>query len=257
MSKALTPRKCSQCGKRRKPAKRSNGRASTKCKECFGGQFWLSEFGRWFADAAKRQSSVSMPLDEDDIVGIYDLWVERKHASGYKLRCGQLKHRYDYHISHRDPATGEGFQGRFTTGNLIIATAVANKKAYNHAPIDHGFRVYTDKKPFGTAAKVREWCGGQYDLLGIVNELGLKKYTPKKFNITNINPDFLPKGTSPQITLESQLRRFEGGSTHPWRHTTYSPTEAFTAALVYGIGLGDGVLKVGNEEPLAPPEVEF
>lgn len=198
-----------------------------------------------------------MPLDEDDIVGIYDLWVERKHASGYKLRCGQLKHRYDYHISHRDPATGEGFQGRFTTGNLIIATAVANKKAYNHAPIDHGFRVYTDKKPFGTAAKVREWCGGQYDLLGLVNELGLKKYTPKKFNITNINPDFLPKGTSPQITLESQLRRFEGGSTHPWRHTTYSPTEAFTAALVYGIGLGDGVLKVGNEEPLAPPEVEF
>ena len=242
MRKVVTPRKCSECGKRRIPAKRSNGRLSTKCKECFGGQFWLSEFGRWFAEAAKRQSPVSMPIGESDIKGIHALWTERKEATGYTRVNGQLKPVYDYHISHRDPAKGEGFQGRFTTANLIIATAQANKMAYNNESIDHGFRVYTDKRPFGTAAKVREWCGGQYDLTGLVRELELKKYAPKKSSSGDINPDFLPQGVPPQTMLEHQLRRFKGGSTDPWRHTISNANDSYTSALVYGIGLGSGEL---------------
>jgi hypothetical protein len=257
MSKAVTPRKCSECGKRRMPAKRSNGKASTKCKECFGGQFWLSEFGRWFAEAAKRQSPASMPIDENDIEGIYALWKERKEATGFTKGHGQLKPAYEYHISHRDPAKGDGFQGRFTTANLIIATAKANKMAYNNEPIDHGFRVYTDKKPFGTAAKVREWCGGQYDLTGNVRDLGLKKYVPKKRSNADINPDFLPQGKPPQTMLEQQLRRFKGGSTDPWRHTISNANDSFTSALVYGIGLGSGELDESYEGTKERREEDF
>ena len=77
------PRKCSSCGKRRVPARRAGGRISTKCKECFGGQFWLSAYGRWFADATTRQSPDSMPVDDDDIIGIYYLWKTMKGGKGY------------------------------------------------------------------------------------------------------------------------------------------------------------------------------
>ncbi|WP_334028173.1 hypothetical protein [Alteromonas sp. P256] len=249
MSRKVTPRKCSECGKRRMPAKRSNGRLSTKCKDCFGGQFWQSEFGRWFAEAAKRQSPVSMPIDENDIKGIHGLWKERKKGTGFKRVRGQLKPIYDYHISHRDPAKGDGFQGRFTTANLMVATAKANKMAYNKESIDHGFRVYTNKRPFETAAKVREWSSGQYDLTGLVGELELKKYVFKKNSIVDINSDFLPQGKPPQTMLEHQLNRFKGGSTEPWRHTVSNANESFSSALVYGIGLGSGELDESYEGP--------
>lgn len=237
------PRKCSACGKRRVPAKRSNGRLSTKCKECFGGLFWLSSFGRWFADAAIRQSPVSMPFNEDDIIGIYHLWQTRKNGIGYQSKWGQLKPKWDYHICHRDPAKGDGYQGRFTTENLIVATAKANKIAKNSDPIDHGHRVYTNKKPFNTAAKVRQWCNGQYKLNTLVDQLGLKKYSPPK-NRGYFDPDFLPVGTTPIKMLEQQLSRFEGGNTSPWRHTMIQPTHNFHSIICYGIGLGTGKLKL-------------
>lgn len=243
MSKVVSPRKCSECGKRRMPARRSNGRLSTKCKECFGGQFWLSAFGRWFAEAAVRQSPESMPFDENDIKGIYSLWSDKKKATGYRLVDEQLIPIHEYHISHRDPAKGNGFQGRFTTGNLIIATAKANQKAYNAEPIDHGFRVYTNKKPFGTPAKVKQWCGGQYDLNGIVADLELKKYSPPKKANTNVSAELLPQGKHPREMLERQVNRFEGGTTNVWRRVVMSPSEAFSDVLVYGIGLGSGELK--------------
>ncbi|MGY0311447.1 hypothetical protein ACV4QK_06075 [Alteromonas macleodii] len=257
MSKVVTARKCSECGKRRKPAKRSNGRLSSKCKECFGGLFWTSAFGRWFAEAAKRQSPVSMPIDESDIKGIHALWVERKKATGFTKINDHVKPIYDYHISHRDPAKGEGFQGRFTTANLIIAPAKANKMAYNNESIDHGFRVYTDKKPFETAAKVREWCGGQYNLTGLVRELELKKYVPKKSSTANVDSDFLPQGTPPLTMLENQLRRFKGGSTAPWRHTISNANDSYTSALIYGIGLGSGELDESYEGTKEPQEEDF
>jgi len=225
------------------PAKRSGGRLSTKCKECFGGKFWNTDFGRWFAEATKRQSPDSMPLDESDIKGIYSLWKQRRDSLGFKLVDGKLMPVHDYHISHRDPANGNGFQGRFTTENLIVATAKANKMAYNAEPIDHGHRVLTPKKPFGTAEKVRQWCGGQYKLNSIAQELGLKKYSAPKKPRGDINPDFLPKGKHPQVVLEQQLSRFNGGGMHPWRHTLVKANESFAAALTYGIGLGSGQLK--------------
>jgi hypothetical protein len=273
-SSNTAPRKCSSCGKRRVPAKRAGGRTSTKCKECFGGQFWLSSFGRWFAEATTRQSPDSMPFNEEDISGIYQLWKTRKSGIGYKLKWGQAVPKYDYHISHRDPAKGNGYQGRFTTENLLIATAKANKEAYNANPIDHGHRVYTLKKPFGTSLKVRQWCGGQYDLIGLVNELELKKYKPPIKDryvdtdfLTNdtspsnndryFNPDFLPSGISPKAMLEQQLKRFEGGSTSPWRHTVGNPSDQFSTAIIYGIGLGSGKLKEGPEEPLEEPGEDF
>jgi hypothetical protein len=255
-SSKAKPRICSECGKRRVPAKRSNGRMSTKCKECFGGLFWLSSFGRWFADATTRQSPVSMPFNEEDISGIYQLWETRRSGIGYRLHRGEVVPKHDYHISHRDPAKGKGYQGRFTTENLIIATAKANKVAYNANPIDHGHRVHTLKKPFGTSLKVRQWCGGQYDLNRLVNELELKKYNPPKKH-GNVNPDFLPNGTSPSIMLEQQLSRFEGGSTSPWRHTLGKPSQQFSAAITYGIGIGSGKLKEVSIDALIEPEGEF
>ena len=250
------PRKCSSCSKRRVPARRSGGRTSTKCKECFGGLFWLSSFGRWFAEATTRQSPDSMPFNEEDISGIYQLWKTRKSGIGYKSKWGQVIPKYDYHISHRDPAKGDGYQGRFTTENLIIATAKANKEAYNANPIDHGHRVYTLKKPFGTPLKVRQWCGGQYDLIGLVNELDLKKYKPPRKS-EDINPDFLPTGIPPITMLEQQLNRFEGGSISPWRHTISNPSDQFSTVIIYGIGLGNGKLKEGTEEPLEEPDEDF
>jgi hypothetical protein len=257
MSKAVTPRKCSECGKRRIPAKRSNGRLSTKCKECFGGLFWTSAFGRWFADATTRQSPDSMPFDEEDIKGIYKLWLSRKEAIGYTISNGSLQVSHDYHISHRDPANGDGFQGRFTTENLLVAPAQSNKAAYNAELINHGHRVYTDKKPFKTTAKVRQWCNGQYNLNDIVRELELKKYSPPKRNTVDINPDFLPKGKTPETVLEQQLGRFEGGGTDPWRHTIVKPSDAFVTVISYGIGLGKGKLKDNQEEPSVPTVDDF
>jgi hypothetical protein len=255
-SSKAAPRKCSSCGKRRVPAKRAGGRTSTKCKECFGGLFWLSSFGRWFAEATTRQSPDSMPFNEEDISGIYQLWKTRKSGIGYKSKWGQVVPIYDYHISHRDPAKGNGYQGRFTIENLLIATAKANKEAYNANPIDHGHRVYTLKKPFGTSLKVRQWCGGQYELIGLVNELELKKYKPpKKYGY--IDPYYLSTGISPITMLEQQLKRFEGGSTSPWRHTIGNTSDQFSTAIIYGIGLGSGKLKEGPEELLEEPDEDF
>lgn len=257
MNKPSSPRNCSECGKRRVPAKRSNGRLSTKCKECFGGLFWSSHFGRWFANAATRQSQDSMPYDEDDITGIYHLWVTRRKAIGYTVKDGKVIPTHDYHISHRDPARGNGFQGRLTTGNLMVAPAKANKNAYNSEPVDHGYRVITNRPPFGDAAKVRQWCGGQYDLNGLVRNLELKKYSPSAKSSGDIDPEFLPNGVHPSVMLENQLSRFEGGSTSPWIHTSCSPSHAFTTAIVYGIGLGDGKLKAAVQTPPEEPEEPF
>lgn len=257
MSKKVTPRKCSECGKRRIPAKRSNGRLSTKCKECFGGLFWASAFGRWFAEAATRQSPDSMPLDEVDIKRIYELWLTRKRGIGYTFKNGHTKVLHDYHICHRDPAKGKGFQGRFTAGNLMVATVKANKAAYNADPIDHGYRVYTTKRPFKTAEKVRQWCNGQYDLNGIVRDLDLKKYSPPSKSIDDIHPEFLPKGVHPQVMLENQLNRFEGSSTRQWRRVLISPNEAFHDVLVYGIGLGNGQLKEPDNDCNETDEYDF
>jgi hypothetical protein len=198
-----------------------------------------------------------MPVDDDDIIGIYYIWQTMKSGKGYDLQNdGKVIYKYDYHISHRDAAKGKGYQGRFTTENLIVATAKANKEAYNKGELDHGHRVYTNKKPFGLAAKVRQWCGGQYDLNKIVDELGLKKYkSPRKH--VNIDTEYLPDGVPPRIMLEQQLARFEGGSTTPWRHTTASPSDQFSTAIVYGIGLGEGKLSESHQELSGKPEDDF
>lgn len=254
MSNSNDPITCSSCGKRRVPARRSNGRLSAKCKECFGGLFWLSSFGRWFAEATIRQSPDSMPFNEDDISGIYHLWETRKAGKGYQVsKYNQATLNWEYHISHIDPAKGDGYQGRFTSENLIVAPANSNLMASNTDPIDHGHRVYTTKKPFGTAARVKQWCGGQYDLNSLVTKLDLKKYSPPSKS-SAINPEFLPKGTPPIIMLEQQLSRFEGGSTDPWKYTTGRPSEVFVTAITYGIGLGSGKLKEVAEG--APVELE-
>lgn len=242
MSKrVIKRRKCSECKRLRVPAKRSKGRLSTKCKACFGGTFWLSAFGKWFADAAKRQSQVSMPKDDEDIKRIYQLWAECRSVCGYTVSNGQLHKKYNYQMCHRDPAKGDGFQGQFTYGNLMIAEDSVNKSAKNKQPIDHGYRIYTTKKPFGTAAKVREWCGGQYNLNKLVDELALKKYQPKaKTSSIHVDQSFLPEGLPPALVFNGQLKRFEGGSTSPWGHTIMRISYKVHDSLVYGIGLGTG-----------------
>ncbi|HHX8536175.1 TPA: hypothetical protein ACVO0U_003059 [Vibrio alginolyticus] len=223
---------------------------STKCNECFGGLFWKTAFGKWFADAAKRQSPDSMPTDEDDIKRIYGLWCDWKSSCGWELMQGELVKKYEYHICHRDPAKGDGFQGRFTYGNLMIAGAKVNQSAKNQSPIDHGYRVNTDKKPFGTAAKVRQWCGGQYKLNQLVDELDLKKYQSRKELAKDSSAvDFLPEGVPPAIVHEKQLRRFEGGSNEPWKRVLMSTSQASHGALVYGIGLGSGKPLEGSNGP--------
>ena len=57
--------------------------------------------------------------------------------------------------------------------------------------------------------------------------------------------------------LEQQFARFEGGSTSPWRYTIASPSDQFSTAIVYGIGLGSGKLREGPEESPEEPEEEF
>ncbi|MBY5981265.1 hypothetical protein [Ferrimonas balearica] len=248
------PRKCSECGKRRVPAKRNNGRLSTKCKECFGGLFWRSQFGKWFAEAAKRQSPDSMPFDEQDIEGIYHLWVTRKQGMGWSMKRGKLEPKFDYHICHRDPAKGDGCQGRFTTANLMVAPAKVNQSAKNKNPIDHGHRIYTAKLPFSSAAKVRQWCGGKYDLNGLVDKLNLKAASTKS---SDINPEWLPVGIAPSLMMEQQLMRFDGGTLEPWSRTLMSPSAAFEGALVYGIGTGTGRVLEADEATSEEPEEEF
>jgi hypothetical protein len=244
----IKKRKCSECGKRRMPAKRSNGRLSTKCDECFGGMFWKAGFGIWFADAAKRQSPDSMPIDDEDIKNIHSLWKECKTAEGLMESQGKMIKIYNYHMCHRDPAKSDDFQGRLTYGNLMIAEAAVNQGAGNYNPIDHGCRVYTTQKPFGTAAKVRQWCRGQYKLKELVEELDLKKHVKKVFN-GDSDIDFLPEGVPPRTIVERQLKRFEGGGTEPWRYTLANASVMQQGALVYGIGLGSGKALKPSEIP--------
>ncbi|WP_298942962.1 hypothetical protein [uncultured Psychromonas sp.] len=235
---------------RRMPAKRSNGRTSTKCNDCFSGVFWKSEFGMWFADATTRQSPESMPLDDEDIKNIHSLWKDCKSACGLILEQGKFIKRYDYHMCHRDPAKGNGYQGRFTYGNLMIAEARINQSAGNKNPIDHGYRVYTSKKPFGTTEKVKQWCGGQYRLTKLVDDLKLKKHV-KKVTTEVEDIDFLPEGVPPRLMIEKQLKRFEGGSTAPWRYTTGPPSEIQLGALVFGIGIDNSKVLKPSELPLS------
>ncbi|TNZ91671.1 hypothetical protein CGK38_09200 [Vibrio parahaemolyticus] len=56
----------------------SKNRPTKTCKQCKGGNFFSSAFGAWFKDAALRQSPDSMPLDEDDIIAIHEIWKRRK-----------------------------------------------------------------------------------------------------------------------------------------------------------------------------------
>lgn len=247
MAATLKPRKCSECGKRRMPAKRNNGRPSTKCKECFGGLFWKSAFGRWFAEAAKRQSPDSMPLDEADIEAIHQVWLARVKGTGTK---------FEYHVCHRDPAKGDDYQGRFTAANLIVAPAKVNLQAKNSDPINHGYRVYTDKPPFGTAEKVRQWCGGQYKLNALVDSLQLKPYRKAAPQESNTEWE-RGLGTAPSLMLETQLSRFEGGSSEPFGTAIISAYNAYQTALVYGIGTGTGELTQSSGDASDEPEEEF
>lgn len=192
---------CKGCNQRRVPFLGSRGRPTKYCKQCKSGSFWTSSFGFWFLDAAVRQSPDSMPFNEEDIKAIYELWKRRRAAQGSRyevetvwdygkdfsspwslIKQGCWKKDYDYHLSHLDPVKGEGFQGRLTAKNLVIAPASVNQSLGNAQTVDHGYRVYSNTPTFNNDQEVRVWCTNKYDIAKIADELKLKpksKVTPK------------------------------------------------------------------------------
>ncbi|EJL6404438.1 hypothetical protein QPI28_003080 [Vibrio parahaemolyticus] len=192
---------CKGCAKKRVPFLGSKGRPTKFCKECKGGSFWTSSFGQWFLDAAIRQSPASMPLDDNDIKDIFDIWKRRQLAQGTRyevkriwdygesfyseaklLDSSEWTKDFNYHLCHLDPVTGEGFQGRLTAKNLVIAPSKINQSLGNAQSVDHGFRVYTDSPPFKDKQAIKAWCTKNYDIAAITNELQLKpksKENPK------------------------------------------------------------------------------
>lgn len=230
----------------------SKGRPTKSCKECKGNVFWLSKFGEWFASATSRQSPDSMPIDNQDIKQIHELWKRKESAGGWSNENGRIVKKYDYHMCHRDPAKGNGFQGRFTYGNLLICDSETNQSLKNTVAIDHGYRVYTDKAPFGSKAKVKRWCSSRYQLLLLVEELGLTKQTKctrKKSPLQSDDfGDFLPQGTPPEQLIASELKRFNVNE-EPWKKAALNAKDKQKAVLLYGIGL-DG------REPISVKELD-
>ncbi|HHF3124220.1 TPA: hypothetical protein ACVO3A_004077 [Vibrio diabolicus] len=184
---------CSGCGKKRVPFLGSRGRPTKRCKECKSGSFWTSSFGQWFLGAAERQSPDSMPHDDNDIKALYELWKRRRAYQGTRyvvervwdsgkdfygesklIEYGQWETTYSYQLCHLDPVTGEGFQGRLTAKNLILAPAKVNQSLGNNQETDHGHRVYTNKPHFKNHQEIKAWCTKAYDIAAIANELKLK-----------------------------------------------------------------------------------
>ncbi|HCE4576244.1 hypothetical protein [Vibrio parahaemolyticus] len=239
---------CKGCAMKRVPFRGSKGRPTKFCKECKGGIFWTSSFGQWFLDAAMRQSSDSMPLDDNDIKDIFDIWKRRRSAQGTRyevkrvwdygdLFCDEAKlvdasewtKDFDYHLCHLDPVTGEGFQGRLTARNLVIAPAKINQSLGNAQSVDHGFRVYTNTPTFKDKQAVKAWCTKAYDIASIANELQLKpksKESPKsdiRVGYTSLQPS--------QLFVEEMQRL-----TKDWKaNHINNPSMAFEALLTTGV----------------------
>ena len=184
---------CKGCGQRRVPFLGSRNRPTKYCNQCKTGSFWTSSFGQWFLDAAERQSPDSMPHDDNDIKAIYELWKRRRIAQGTRyvvervwdsgedfygesklVEYGRWSSEYNYQLCHLDPVTGEGFQGRLTAKNLMLAPAKVNQSLGNNQETDHGHRVYTDTPAFKSDQDIKAWCAKVYDIAAIANELKLK-----------------------------------------------------------------------------------
>lgn len=191
----LKPITCLGCGKKRVPFRGSRGRPTKYCNECKSGSFWTSSFGQWFLGAAERQSPDSMPHDDGDIKAIHALWKHRRIAQGTRyvverfvdcddfgdgsssgelVEHGRWESEYNYQLCHLDPVTGEGFQGRLTSNNLMLAPAKVNQSLGNNQETDHGHRVYTNTPPFKSHQDIKAWCAKVYDIAAIANELKLK-----------------------------------------------------------------------------------
>ncbi|EGR0298038.1 hypothetical protein FMH07_00365 [Vibrio parahaemolyticus] len=226
----------------------SKNRPTKTCKQCKGGNFFSSAFGAWFKDAALRQSPDSMPLDEDDIIAIHEIWKRRKKYQGLRFivegdtstyfnrdtgRYEEQEHGWhkdtEYHLCHLDPVKGDGYQGRLTAKNLIIASSTVNQSLGNKVFKDHGNRVYTDTPVFKDAEAVRAWCSKNYDLSSIAHELGLKSATSTNLiKSVDITMHYL---TESQVLIE-EIKRL-GGS---WScEDVKSPHEASMELLKQGI----------------------
>lgn len=250
MSK-LKPIICKGCEKKRVPFLGSKNRPTKYCKECKGGSFWTSAFGLWFLDAASRQSIDSMPLDDDDVIAIYQLWSRRRQAQGTRyvsekvfdygndpfgtgyepvlIESGKWQSEYKYHLCHLDPVAGEGFQGRLTARNLVIAPAINNQMLGNSQTIDHGFRVYTDNLPFKDNQTVKAWCTKSYNIAAIAQELKLK---PKSTE-TPQSDIWLSQGSvNPSKLFVEEMNRLGGD----WTANSVSDyTNAFDQFLKVGV----------------------
>lgn len=243
--------KCNGCGRKRVPFCGSRGRPTKYCKECKGGSFWTSAFGQWFLDAASRQSEDSMPFDDEDIKEIYQLWLRRRRAQGTRyiitmtwdygddpfgidseprrVQEGTWKSDYSYHLCHLDPVTGDGFQGRLTSNNLVIAPAKINQSLGNSQTVDHGFRVYNAHDTFKSKQEVKSWATKTYDIPAIAQELGLK---PKSSETPKSDLRLSSSSKLPSEVFVDEINRL-GGNWHS--NHTKNPNMAFEQLLKVGI----------------------
>ncbi|MCS0187465.1 hypothetical protein NDJ06_19365 [Vibrio alginolyticus] len=243
--------KCNGCGRKRVPFLGSRGRPTKYCKECKGGNFWTSAFGQWFLDAASRQSKDSMPLNDNDIEEIHQLWLRRRRAQGTRyiismtwdygddpfgieyepkrVQEGKWESDYTYHLCHLDPVTGDGFQGRLTANNLVIAPAKINQSLGNSQVVDHGFRVYNAQEPFKDKQQVKSWSTKMYDIAAIAQRLKLK---PKSNEAPQSDLWLSSGSTSPSEVFVDEINRLGGN----WSaNHTKNPAMAFEQLLKIGI----------------------
>ncbi|ENL4770671.1 hypothetical protein AB5F88_002182 [Vibrio parahaemolyticus] len=177
-----------------------------------------------------------MPLDDNDIKEIYGIWKKRKKYQGlsfiaegdvvtyfnsdtgrYEEKEQGWHKRTEYHLCHLDPVKGDGYQGRLTSKNLIIASSTVNQSLGNKVFKDHGNRVYTDTPTFKDAEALRTWCSQNYDLSSIAHNLGLKSATSTTPNKSiDITMHYV---TESQVLIE-EIKRL-GGS---WSYDDVSNT---------------------------------
>lgn len=267
---------CSSCGRRRAPFIGSRGRPTKTCGECMGRRFWTSSFGEWFLGAAARQCPKSMPLDDEDIIEIYGIWKARKAAQGTRFRAPQIEgvwiyddfgeapsytleevkegawfKAHAYELAHLAPVKGEGYRGRLTSKNLIVAPREVNRQMSN-TPTGHTeHQIKTSEPPFKSKATAKLWAAQTYNLKGIAERLKLK---PKARRSPSRD---LSVGTpvAPSEMFVKEVSRLGWAM----KHEIVSDAAGAYITLLRGSGKEvpwvDAVL--GRMKPPEPPEEDF